>query len=103
LGVALGGVKEEAGDWVAAEIARLRALSYEELLGLEGREIERELRASSGESLVMQTQVLWDDGRGVERDLRVIVDVWWPGSGKRVIGSLAVGDFIRGPRGFVGE
>jgi hypothetical protein len=88
---------------VAVEIARLRALSYGELLALEGRQIDRELRASSGEALVLQTQVLWDDGRGGERNLRVIVDVWCPGSPKRVIRSLAADDFIRGPHGFIGE
>jgi hypothetical protein len=99
----LEAVKEEAREWVAAEIARLRGLSYGELLALEGDPIDRELRVSSGEMLVMHTQVLWDDRRGVGRPLRVIVDVWWPGSPKRVIRSLAVDDFIRGPDGFVGE
>jgi hypothetical protein len=72
-------MNEEDRRWVAVEIARLRALSYRELLALEGRQIDRELRATSGGALVMQTQVLRDDGRGGERNLRVIVDVWWPG------------------------
>jgi hypothetical protein len=59
------------------------------------------METTDGKSLVLETQVFWDDRE--QRNLRVLVDVWDPA--KRVsFGSIASRDFIRAPDGrFVGE
>jgi hypothetical protein len=91
----------QAGEWVAAEIARLRALSYEDLVTGEGQPAHQEMLTAADRQLILETQIFWDDGK--KRNLRVIVDVWDPA--KRVsIGSIASDDFIRAPDGsFIGE
>ena len=93
---------EEAARWVAAEVERLRGLTYEDLLRLEGQREHRAMDTAAGKGLVLETQVYWDDQRE-QRNLRVIMDVW--DAGKRVsIGSIAKDDFIIAPDGsFVGE
>jgi hypothetical protein len=93
---------EEAARWVAAEVERLRGLSYEDLLPLEGQREHRAMDTAAGRALVRETQVYWDDERE-RRNLRVIVDVW--DAGKRVsIGSIAKDDFVVAPDGsLVGE
>jgi hypothetical protein len=91
----------EAAEWVAREIERLRALSFEELTALVSKPEHRPTRTAAGELLMLETQVFWDD-RG-KTNLRVIVDVWDPA--RRVsFGSIASDDFIRAPDGsFLGE
>jgi hypothetical protein len=93
---------EEAARWVAAEVERLRGLTYEDLVGLEGQREHRAMDTAAGKGLVLETQVYWDDQRE-RRNLRVIVDVW--DAGQRVsVGSIAKDDFIVAPDGsFVGE
>jgi hypothetical protein len=91
----------EARDWVAAEIKRLRALSYPELLREESQPEHRQMMTAGGKPLILETQVFWDDQE--KSNLRVLVDVWDPA--KRVsLGSIAKDDFIRSPDGsFVDE
>jgi hypothetical protein len=91
----------EAAEWVAAEIQRLRDLAFEELLKLEGQPEHQPTVTATGEPLILETQVFWDDRE--KTNLRVIVDVWDPT--KRVsIRSIAKDDFIRAPDvSFVGE
>jgi hypothetical protein len=91
----------EAREWVAAEIKRLRAHSYAELVGEESQAEHRQMKTADGKPLILETQVFWDDRE--ERNLRVIVDVWDPA--KRLsLGSIAKDDFIRAPdESFVDE
>lgn len=92
-------VDDEAAAWVAAEIARLRDLTYEALLA-EGHPERRRIETADGKTLGIETQVVFDDGE--RRNVRVLVDVWDPS--KRLPGSIARDDFIRAPDGsFVGE
>lgn len=93
---------EEASAWVGAEVARLRALDYAELHRHEGHALHCEMLSESGEVLIRETQVHWDDKK--RQTLRVIVDVWHPKRRGLVIGSLASEDFIRSPDGsFIDE
>jgi len=97
----------EASAWVAHQIAGLRRLSYDNLLGYLNKPAHEEMTASSGQTLIRETQVFWDGRRN--GPLRVIVDVWQPHSDserrwRRVKRSIAIDDFIRAPDGsFVGE
>ena len=92
--------EQEAATWVEAEIERLRALTYDDLLALEDQPEHRPMDTSAGKVLVRETQVFWDDRD--RRNLRVMVDVWDPS--KRVSRSIVKDDFIRAPDGsFVGE
>ncbi len=91
----------QAGEWVATEISRLRALSYANLLREESQPEHRQMMTADGKPLILETQVFWDDRE--KRNLRVIVDVWDPA--KRVsFGSIAKDGFIRAPDGsFIDE
>jgi hypothetical protein len=90
----------EAVKWIATEIARLRSLTYQDLVQAEGRSEHRRKVTAGGRPLVLERQVFWDDEK--KRTLRVIVDVWDPA--KRVSRSIATDDFIRAPDGsFVDE
>jgi hypothetical protein len=95
-------VHEEASAWVAAEVARLRALDYPELLRHQGHALHCEMLSCSGEVLVRETQVFWDDKK--RQTLRVIVDVWRPKKRGIILGRRASDDFIRAPDGsFIDE
>jgi len=89
--------REEAAGWVAEKLEALRLMSYEELLGIENRPFHEEMRACSGESLIRETLVRFDDVDA--QNLRVMVDVWRPKRWGIIVGSLANGDFIIGPDG----
>jgi hypothetical protein len=93
----------EARRWVADEIQRLRDLSFDDLLALERQKPEhRSVQTADGRTLILETQVVWDDHRE-KKDLRVLVDVW-DSSRRGVSTSIARSDFIRSPDGgFVGE
>jgi hypothetical protein len=92
--------EQEAAALVAAEIERLRNLSYGELLVSEGQPEHRPIETADQATLVLETQVFWDDRE--QRNLRVTVDVWDPS--KCISGSIVINDFIRAPDGsFVGE
>lgn len=80
------------------DIARLRSLSYTELLELHEDEWHHEhLTMPGGEVLTRTVGVLWDVSEA-DRALRVVVDVFASGT------TLAIGGFIRAPDGsFVGE
>jgi hypothetical protein len=97
-------VHGEAAQWVAEEIARMRALPYEELARYEDQALHCEMLSAIGEVLIRETQVFSDSG-GKGGDLRVMVDVWNPEGGRLgIVGSLAKDDFIKAPDGtFVGE
>jgi hypothetical protein len=85
------GQRSVAARLVAAEIERLRAMSYEQLRALVDKPRHEELRTAAGEFVIRETQVLLEaDGR----DLQVHVDVFRP---RRTIaiGSLADGSFVR--------
>jgi hypothetical protein len=88
-----------AGTWIAPEIARLRAFSYEELRAMEAQSsTDEEMRADDGRTFVRNVMVAWDRS-GERRDLRVTVAVFREDGGFAV----AVDDFIRAPDGsFVG-
>lgn len=91
---------QEAAPWVAAEIERLRALSYDALVALVNREEHRAMETVDGKALVLETHVFWDDRE--RRNLRVIVDVW--DLSKIISRPIVNDDFIRAPDGtFVGE
>ena len=93
---------DEAAEWVAAEIQRLRALSYDELLGVGELDapIHHRIESRTGRVLMGETQVFYD-GRD-PGPLRVLVDVCEPQSG--IVRSIVSDDFIRAPDGsFIGE
>jgi hypothetical protein len=91
--------KRDATEMVDAEVARLRALSYEQLVALMGSAEHREMALSSGVAVVLETQVFWDAEPG--HNIRVMVDVWRPDIPNP---PLAISDFIRAPTGgFVDE
>ncbi len=92
--------EQEAAAWVATEIERLRNLSYDDLLALEGLREHRPVETANGETLGLEIQVFWDNRE--RRNLRVVVDVWDPS--KRFSRSIVSHDFIRAPDGsFVDE
>jgi hypothetical protein len=92
--------QDEAAAWVAAEIARLRTLNYDALLALKDHPEHRPMETADGRTLVMETQVAFDDKE--RENVRVLVDAW--DASKRVSGSVAKDEFIRAPDGsFVGE
>lgn len=94
-------VQDEAASWVADEIARLRAMTYDQLLADQGEALHCEMLTSGGEVLIRETQVFWDDPTE-KQNLRVMVDVWNPR--KWISTSIISDDFIRAPDGsFVGE
>jgi hypothetical protein len=87
--------------WVAAQIGRLRAMTYEGLLGLSASPQHYEVPVDDGRSLLSgEVQVFWDDPGKAEGDLRVIVAIWNDAGGR----PLASDDFIRALDGsFVDE
>jgi hypothetical protein len=91
---------EPAATWVAAEIARLRSLTYDDLLALQGLSEHQSVETDDGKMLGMESQVVFDDRE--QRNLRVLVDVW---DASRIVSrSIARADFIKAPDGsFVGE
>jgi hypothetical protein len=86
---------EEAVGWVAEKINALRAMRYDELRHFESKPLHEEMRADSGELLILETVVCFDDRD--EQNLRVMVDVWRPKRWGIIIGSLARDDFIIAP------
>jgi hypothetical protein len=96
------GDHEEAVGWVAEKINALRTRHYDELRCFESKPLHEEMRAGSGELLILETMVYLDDGD--EQNLRVMVDVWRPKRWGIIIRSIARDDFIIAPDGsFVGE
>jgi hypothetical protein len=92
--------EQEAAAWVETEIERLRDITYQDLLALEGQREHRPMETADGKTLGLETQIFWDDRE--RRNLRVMVDVWDPS--KRTSRSIVKDDFIRAPDGsFVGE
>ena len=87
--------KAEAQEWVNTEIARLRAMSYKDLLALLGDPIHYLVPSQTGRELMGETQVFWDTGE--PGPLRVFVDICEPKPG--VVRSIASQDFIRAPDG----
>jgi hypothetical protein len=87
--------------WVAAQIGRLRAMAYEDLLGLRDSPEHYEVPVDDGRfPLSGEVQVFWDDPGKAEGDLRVTVAIWNDAGGR----PLASDAFIRAPDGsFVGE
>jgi hypothetical protein len=57
----------EARTWVAAEISKLRNLSYCELVKREGDAEHRQMRTDTGKPLILERQILWDDADKDER------------------------------------
>ena len=87
--------------WVSDEVGRRRQMGYEELLQMKNKPIHVNVTLDSGDILVGESIVFWDDQRE-QRNLRVIVDVWDPR--RRVSRSIVSEDFIRAPDGsFIGE
>ena len=91
---------DEAAEWVGAETERLRAVSYEDLLGQVGLPIHVEIESRTGRVLMGETQVFYDSPD--RETLRVLVDICEPRPG--IVRSIVSDDFIRAPDGsFVGE
>lgn len=82
------------------EVARLRRLSYEDLLKLRDKPFVKEVRGRSGYTYTMEIEVWWDRKRDLR--VRVSVNTWW---GWGVIQPKdLMSDFIMAPDGsFVGE
>lgn len=93
----------EAATWVADEIQRLRAMSYEQLLAQRDQPVHVIRVTSDGKEACLETEVFWDDRP--DGNLRVFVSVW--GGGRRfwnAARTYAKDDFIRAPDGsFVDE
>lgn len=87
--------------WVAAQIARLRAMTYEELLALLDAPQHFAVPVDDGRFVLSgEFEVCWDDPSKRAGDLRVIVGIWNDAGGR----ALASDDFIRAADGsFVGE
>ncbi|HYF24566.1 MAG TPA: hypothetical protein VD931_02395 [Baekduia sp.] len=86
---------------MADEVARLRALPYEQLLALDGQELHCERLVPSGAYVLRETGAYIDDDRA--RTVRVYVDARQPQEGYAPP-SVAKDDFIVAPDGsFVGE
>jgi hypothetical protein len=91
---------ERAATWVAAEIARLRSLTYDDLLALQGLSEHQSMETDDRKTLGMESQVVFDDRE--QRNLRVLVDAW--DASRLFSRSIARADFIKAPDGsFVGE
>jgi len=91
---------EQAKDWVAAEIARWRTVSYSRLVEHEGEPVHVEKADQRGKARILETQFFWDDRQ--RGDIRVTVDVWDPD--RRISRSVAIDAFIRAADGsFVDE
>jgi hypothetical protein len=82
--------------WVAEEVQRLRALSYDQLLQHEGQDLQSERLTPSGAYVMCETSVFWDDPDA--RTLRVFVEATQTRSGW-MPPSVAEDDFIRAPDG----
>lgn len=78
-----------------AEVERLRALSYHDLLRQRDDPIHYAIESRTGGRLMGETYVFWDSGEG--GPLRVMVDICEPKPG--VVTSIASDDFIRAPDG----
>jgi hypothetical protein len=87
--------RAEAEAWVAAEIDRLRAMSYEELVELEDYPVHYAVPSRTGRHLMGETQVFWDNGD--PGPLRVLVDICEPQP--EVVRSIAIDQFVRAPDG----
>jgi hypothetical protein len=87
--------KAEAQEWVDAETARLRAMSYQELQALLDDSIHYRVPSQTGRVLMGEIQVFWDTGK--PGPLRVVVDICEPKPG--LVRSIASQDFIRAPDG----
>ncbi len=91
--------KEEAQSLLQARVNQLRAMSYQDLLGLLDKEAVTEVDGPSGRRYTIETSVLWDGAK--DRDLRVIVAI--DDGGWRAYAPMT-DDFIMAPDGsFVDE
>jgi hypothetical protein len=92
--------EEEARGILAAEVSRLRGLSFETLLDLQQPE-HRDVLGASGESYWLEAEAFWDSPRK-RTNLRVMVSIGSPRGRRRF--SPLVEYFIVAPDGsFVGE
>lgn len=92
--------KEEAGEILAAYVARYRAKSYAELVALIGDVQVHEAAGDSGAGYVLEFDVLWD--RKPNGDIRVVGGI--DDGGLRSAFAPLSDDFILTPDGdFVGE
>ena len=92
--------KEQAQAWVAAEITRLRNVSYAELAAREGEALHLDVFDERGKTWILETQFFWDDRE--RQHIRVVVDVWDPS--RRISFGMGADAFIVAPDGsFVGE
>jgi hypothetical protein len=71
--------KNEAQQWVASEIARVRGMSYQALLPMVDNPIHHRVSSRTGRSLMGETQVF--DLPGQPDWLQVTVDVFEPQPG----------------------
>ena len=87
--------------WVAAHIARLRAMTYEELVTHCGSPQHFEVPVDDGRFVLSgEVEVFWDMPEKRAGNLRVMVAIWNDAAGS----PIAHDDFIRSPDGsFVDE
>jgi hypothetical protein len=81
----------EAIEWVSAEIARLRSLSYDELAGLVDEALHYRIVSRTGRVLMGEAQVFWE--RDEHGPLWLLVDICERKPG--VVSSIASDQFLR--------
>lgn len=92
--------KQAAIEIVEAQIARLRAMSYRELMAHLDESSHVDVTMPDGEVVIRETELWLDDGQGTG-NLRVAVHVWRPDAPNPPLARKA---FIRRPDGsFVGD
>jgi hypothetical protein len=94
--------KEEAHQVLTVELGAYRSKSYEELSSLVGSVAPFTRKGPSGAEYQLEIEVLWDNPRSKQRDLRVIASI--DDGGFTTSFTPLTSDFIKGPdQPFVGE
>jgi hypothetical protein len=87
---------------VAAQMQRLRSMTYDELLGQLDVTTPFTVPTQTGEVLDGEVEVFWDNPKSPGGDLRVVARVFHPT--RSVLPTISSDDFIRAVDGsFVGE
>ena len=94
--------KEEAHQLLTLELGTYRSKSYEELSSLVGSVADFTRKGPSGAEYQLEIEVMWDNPRSEQGDLRVIASI--DDGGFTTSFTPLTSDFIRSPGGpFVGE
>jgi len=94
--------QEEAGQVLTLELGMYRSKSHEELSGLVGSVAGFTRTGPSGAAYQLEIEVMWDNPRSKQGDLRVIASI--DDGGFTTSFTPLTSDFIKSPGGtFVGE